>query len=144
MTLSINTTQLLNELETLAGFSDAPAPAVTRVVFSETDRRARGYVKELCTSAGLAVREQTEDKTADLLQDSGVAQLGEHAVDPMELLMDVFEHQDCAVVTGAEARPQARNHERQVASQQAALGAATDSRAQPFAVRIVQRADASR
>ena len=29
-------------------FSDAPAPAVTRVVFSETDLRARAYVKQLC------------------------------------------------------------------------------------------------
>ena len=35
MTLAVNTAQLLNELETLAAFSDAPAPAVTRVVFSE-------------------------------------------------------------------------------------------------------------
>src|SRR5947207_11573738 len=63
MTLAVNTAQLLNELETLAAFSDAPAPAVTRVVFSETDRRARGYVKELCTSAGLAVREDAVGNT---------------------------------------------------------------------------------
>src|SRR5437016_3836151 len=63
MTLAVNTAQLLNELETLAAFSDAPAPAVTRVVFSETDRRARGYVKEICTSAGLAVREDAVGNT---------------------------------------------------------------------------------
>src|SRR5947199_51250 len=63
MTLAVNTAQLMNELETLAGFSDAPAPAVTRVVFSETDRRARDYVKELCASAGLAVREDAVGNT---------------------------------------------------------------------------------
>src|SRR5213078_3572049 len=63
MTLAVNTAQLLNELETLAGFSDAPAPAVTRVVFSETDRRARGYVKSLCTRAGLAIREDAVGNT---------------------------------------------------------------------------------
>jgi N-carbamoyl-L-amino-acid hydrolase len=49
--------RLSGELETLAGFSDAPAPAVTRVVYSETDRRARAWVSGLCAEAGLAVRE---------------------------------------------------------------------------------------
>src|SRR5437016_10049113 len=61
--LTINSAQLSQELETLAGFSDAPAPAVTRIVFSETDRRARNYVKDLCTSAGLAVREDAVGNT---------------------------------------------------------------------------------
>ncbi|HJX85126.1 MAG TPA: M20/M25/M40 family metallo-hydrolase, partial [Candidatus Angelobacter sp.] len=63
MKLTVNTDQLSGELETLAGFSDAPAPAVTRVVFSETDRRARSYVKELCASTGLAVREDAVGNT---------------------------------------------------------------------------------
>src|SRR5205807_8718811 len=49
--------RLSRELDTLATFSDAPAPAVTRVVYSETDRRARAWVRERCTEAGLAVRE---------------------------------------------------------------------------------------
>src|SRR6185369_3502235 len=40
-----------------AAFSDAPAPAVTRVVYSETDRRARAWVRKRCTNAGLTVRE---------------------------------------------------------------------------------------
>jgi N-carbamoyl-L-amino-acid hydrolase len=48
---------LMNELERLATFSDAPAPAVTRVVYSETDLRAREYVKGLCAAAGLRLRE---------------------------------------------------------------------------------------
>jgi ureidoglycolate amidohydrolase len=49
--------RLSNELATLAAFSDAPAPAVTRVVYSETDRRARAWVRKRCTNAGLTVRE---------------------------------------------------------------------------------------
>ena len=63
MSLTINARQLMQELETLASFSDAPAPAVTRVVFSETDRRARTYVKELCANAGLSVREDAVGNT---------------------------------------------------------------------------------
>src|SRR5438874_1535091 len=61
--LTINSAQLSQELETLAGFSDAPAPAVTRIVFSETDRRARSYVKNLCADAGLTVREDAVGNT---------------------------------------------------------------------------------
>ena len=48
----VDTDRLVRELETLAEFSDAPAPAVTRVVYSEMDRRAREYVKGLCAGAG--------------------------------------------------------------------------------------------
>jgi ureidoglycolate amidohydrolase len=56
MKLEIDRERLIAELETLASFSDAPAPAVTRVVYSETDRQAREYVKSLCALAGLPVR----------------------------------------------------------------------------------------
>src|SRR5262249_41525447 len=34
-----------------------PAPAVTRVVFSEQDLKAREFVKGLCADAGLAIRD---------------------------------------------------------------------------------------
>src|SRR5262245_49036913 len=51
------------ELEMLATFSDAPAPAVTRVVFSGQDLRAREYVKGLCAAAGLSVREDAVGNT---------------------------------------------------------------------------------
>jgi ureidoglycolate amidohydrolase len=61
--LSIDTAQLTGELETLAEFSDASPPAVTRVVFSDADRRARQYVKELCKSAGLTIREDAAGNT---------------------------------------------------------------------------------
>ena len=43
------------ELEALAAISDAEVPAVTRVVFSETDLRARRFFKECCGAAGLVV-----------------------------------------------------------------------------------------
>lgn len=59
----INAAQLSHELETLAGFSDTPAPAVTRVVFSESDRQARSYVKDLCARAGLSVHEDAVGNT---------------------------------------------------------------------------------
>ncbi len=49
--------RLDGELETLATFSDAPAPAVTRVVYSESDARARDYLRALLTEAELTLRE---------------------------------------------------------------------------------------
>lgn len=63
MTLSIDQDRLTGELDALAQFSDAPAPAVTRVVYSETDLRARQYVKGLCAEAGLDVREDAVGNT---------------------------------------------------------------------------------
>lgn len=55
--VAIDSDRLNRELETLASFSDTQSPSVTRVVFSESDRRARDYVKGLCGEAGLAIRE---------------------------------------------------------------------------------------
>src|SRR5713226_3286387 len=57
MQITINSEQLYGELETLASFTDAPPPAVTRIVFSKTDLVARAYIKKLCTSANLVLRE---------------------------------------------------------------------------------------
>ncbi len=51
------------ELDELAQFSDVPPPAVTRVVFSDADRRAREYVKGLCREAGLEIREDPVGNT---------------------------------------------------------------------------------
>jgi ureidoglycolate amidohydrolase len=61
--LAIDHDRLTRELEALAEFSDAPAPAVTRVVYSESDLRARAYVKGLCAEAGLAVRSDAVGNT---------------------------------------------------------------------------------
>src|SRR5262245_45592193 len=57
MHIAINSEQLYRELETLASFTDAPPPAVTRIVFSETDLAARAYLKGLCAAANLVIRE---------------------------------------------------------------------------------------
>jgi N-carbamoyl-L-amino-acid hydrolase len=54
---------LISELQALARISEAPAPVVTRVVFSEADLRARAYVKDLCGKAGLEVREDAVGNT---------------------------------------------------------------------------------
>src|SRR5438105_4908933 len=54
---------LVHELETLAGFSDASAPAVTRIVFTQADLGARRYVKNLCHSAGLKIHEDPVGNT---------------------------------------------------------------------------------
>ena len=51
------------ELDELAQFSEVPAPAVTRIVFSDADRRARHYVKTLCREAGLDIREDPVGNT---------------------------------------------------------------------------------
>ena len=53
----------MQELEELATFSDAPAPAVTRVVFSEVDRQARAWLKRLCAEVGLTIREDAVGNT---------------------------------------------------------------------------------
>jgi ureidoglycolate amidohydrolase len=55
--LDIDVARLSAELEQLASWSDSAPPAVTRVIYSETDLDARRYVKGLCAEAGLTVRE---------------------------------------------------------------------------------------
>src|SRR6202030_1130114 len=56
MKIEIHLDSLLDELNSLASFSDAPAPAVTRVVFSATDLKGRAYICSLCSQAGLELR----------------------------------------------------------------------------------------
>src|SRR6516162_10972679 len=63
MDVNINSPRLSAQLEILATFSSVPAPAVTRVVFSEEDLRARDYVKRLCLEAGLSIREDSVGNT---------------------------------------------------------------------------------
>jgi ureidoglycolate amidohydrolase len=63
MDIRIDSDRILSELETLAGFSDAPAPAVTRVVFTRTDLQARTWVKSQFEEAGLLVREDAVGNT---------------------------------------------------------------------------------
>jgi ureidoglycolate amidohydrolase len=63
MRIRINSARLASELEQLASFSDAPPPAVTRVVFSEADLRARAWFKERCVAAGIEIREDAVGNT---------------------------------------------------------------------------------
>src|ERR1700680_3395997 len=56
MQITVDLSRLLSELETLASFSDAPAPAVTRVVFSPQDLAARPYLRKLFSEAALDLR----------------------------------------------------------------------------------------
>ncbi len=49
--------RLVGELEDLGRISDAPHPAVTRVLFTPTELVAREFVRGIVTRAGLALRE---------------------------------------------------------------------------------------
>ena len=57
MSLATDSQRLLSEIEELALISDAEPPAVTRIVFTPTDCRARAWLIEKCKATGLAVRQ---------------------------------------------------------------------------------------
>jgi N-carbamoyl-L-amino-acid hydrolase len=57
MNLEVDKQRLTSEIEELALISDAEAPAVTRIVFTPTDLRARAWFLERCKEAGLAVHQ---------------------------------------------------------------------------------------
>lgn len=56
MKIDVDGDRLAKEIEELATISDAQPPAVTRIVFTPTDLKARGWLIERCESAALAVR----------------------------------------------------------------------------------------
>jgi ureidoglycolate amidohydrolase len=57
MKLEIDLRGLNAEIETLAAISDAEPPAVTRIVFTPTDLKARAWMIARCEEARLAVRQ---------------------------------------------------------------------------------------
>jgi ureidoglycolate amidohydrolase len=57
MQIKVDAERIVADLETLATFSDTESPVITRVVYSESDQRARAWLKELCLASGLTVRE---------------------------------------------------------------------------------------
>ncbi len=61
--LDVDIDRVMNELGELASHSDAPEPAVTRVVYSGVDLAARALVKRLFRAAGLSVREDALGNT---------------------------------------------------------------------------------
>ena len=55
--LNIDIATLQREIDLLASISEAPAPVVTRVLFSEADSLARTMIKLFCREADLTVRQ---------------------------------------------------------------------------------------
>ncbi len=55
--ITIDSAGLQRRIDELALISEAPAPVVTRVLFSEADQRGRQYVRNAAREAGLALRE---------------------------------------------------------------------------------------
>jgi ureidoglycolate amidohydrolase len=68
--MNIDIQQLSAELQTLATFSDAPAPAVTRVLWTEQDMAMRGWLKSLALESGLRWREDALGNTFIRLEGS--------------------------------------------------------------------------
>src|SRR6202142_3163170 len=56
MKLEIDGARLTSEIEPFASISEAPAPAVTRIVFTPADLKAREWLKSRCQEAGLSLR----------------------------------------------------------------------------------------
>jgi N-carbamoyl-L-amino-acid hydrolase len=56
MQIVVNAKRLMSELEALAAISELEPPAITRIVYSEADRRSREWFHTLCDEAGLSVR----------------------------------------------------------------------------------------
>lgn len=55
--IRVDLASLSRQIDELALVSEEPPPAVTRVLYSEADRRGREYVRARAREAGLAVRE---------------------------------------------------------------------------------------
>jgi ureidoglycolate amidohydrolase len=63
MKLLIDQSRLAFEIDSLAEISDAEPPAVTRVVFTPTEIKARSWVKDRCKEAGLVIRDDAIGNT---------------------------------------------------------------------------------
>lgn len=63
MKIEVDADRLAREIDSLASFSDAEPPAVTRVVFTEQDLRARAWLKAQCIEAGFSIREDAAGNT---------------------------------------------------------------------------------
>ena len=63
MKLEIDRAKLHSEIEALAAISDAEPPAITRIVFTPADLKARSWLRARCEEAGLAVRQDAIGNT---------------------------------------------------------------------------------
>jgi N-carbamoyl-L-amino-acid hydrolase len=57
MRLEVGQERLAAEIEELATISEAEPPAVTRIVFTPTDLKARAWIRARCEAAGLTLRQ---------------------------------------------------------------------------------------
>ena len=57
MQINVDAGRIVADLEKLASFSDTESPVITRIVYSESDQRARAWLKNECIASGLTVRE---------------------------------------------------------------------------------------
>lgn len=55
--IRIDSARLQEQIDGLASISEAPAPIVTRVLFSDADLKARAFVKNICHQLDLILRE---------------------------------------------------------------------------------------
>ena len=63
MKIAIDSERLRAEIEELASISDAEPPAVTRILFTPADLKARAWMLERCRAAGLSVRQDAIGNT---------------------------------------------------------------------------------
>jgi ureidoglycolate amidohydrolase len=63
MKFEVDGERLISEIEALAAISDAEAPAVTRVVFTPTDLKARAWLRARCEEVGLSIRQDAIGNT---------------------------------------------------------------------------------
>jgi N-carbamoyl-L-amino-acid hydrolase len=57
LNIKVDGADLQRRIDELSLISEAPAPVVTRVLFSEADQRGRAYVRAAARDAGLTIRE---------------------------------------------------------------------------------------
>jgi ureidoglycolate amidohydrolase len=63
MKIEVDRERLISEIEALGAISGAEPPAVTRIVFTSADLKARAWLKARCEDAGLAVRQDAIGNT---------------------------------------------------------------------------------
>jgi ureidoglycolate amidohydrolase len=63
MKLEVDQDRLMSEIQALASISDAEPPAITRVVFTPADLKARSWLKARCEQAGLSLRQDAIGNT---------------------------------------------------------------------------------
>ena len=63
MSIEIDEKRLSAEIDAFAGVSEAEAPAVTRIVFTPTDLKARAWMRARCEEAGLQLRQDAVGNT---------------------------------------------------------------------------------